>query len=84
MGALNPHQAELDAAHATGYATGLAEGRDEALDELRTILSCILEDRFGDLNESAFDCIAEADRSTLKKWIIFSAKAAHLGDLFAH
>lgn len=83
MGALNPYQAELDAAHATGYAAGLAEGRDEALDEFQTILSRILEGKFGELTESVLDCIAEADRITLKKWIVLAGAVENLDDLFA-
>jgi len=83
MGALNPYQAELDAAHATGYATGLAEGRDEALDDLQTLLSRILESRFGELDDSALDCIAEADIGTLKNWIISACAVEDLDDLFA-
>lgn len=83
MGALNPYQAELDAAHATGYATGLAEGREEALDDLRTLLSRIVENRFGELEDAALDCIAEADIGTLKKWIIFAGAVETLDDLFA-
>lgn len=83
MGALNPSQAELDEAHATGYARGLTEARDEALDDYQTMLSRIIEARFGDLAEPVLDAIAEADRDTLKKWIVAASLAADLDDVFA-
>lgn len=83
MGALNPTQAQLDEAHATGYARGLAEARDEALDDYQTILSRIIEARFGELSESVLDCIAEADRDTLKRWLVSASLVADLDELFA-
>lgn len=83
MGALNPSIAQLDEAHATGYARGLAEAREEALDDLQTLLSRIVETRFGELSESVLDCIAEAGRETLKKWIVAACQANDLDELFA-
>lgn len=82
MGALNPTKAQLDEAHATGYARGLVEAREEALDDLQTILSTIVETRFGELSESVLDCIAEARRETLKKWIVAASLVDSLDEIF--
>jgi hypothetical protein len=83
MGALAPTQANLDAAHARGYAEGVEETREQALDDLRTILSRILEKRFGELDEPALEYIAEADELMLKKWIVLSIDIDVLDSLFA-
>lgn len=82
MGALNPYQAELDEAHARGYAAGLDEGRNEALDDFQTLLSRILEERFGELDDASLDRIGDADRETLKKWIARAGTVDHLDDVF--
>ena len=82
MGALAPTQANLDAAHARGYAEGVEETRELALDDLRTVLSRILEKRFGELEERTLACIADADELMLKKWIVLSVDVAHLDTLF--
>lgn len=83
MGALHPNQAQLDEALATGYARGLAEARDEALDDLRTLLSVIIEDRFGELSSATMEYIAEAEREKLKKWIVAACLIEDLDDLFS-
>jgi hypothetical protein len=83
MGALDPTRAQLDEANATGYARGLAEARDDALDDLQTILSSIIEARFGEVSEDALDSIAQANRETLKKWILSACLAENLSDLFS-
>lgn len=83
MGALNPSQAQLDEAHATGYARGLAEARDEAMDDYQTLLSRIIEARFGELSEQGLECIAEADRDTLKRWLVSASLVTNLDELFA-
>lgn len=82
MGALLPNQAELDAALARGYADGLEYARDAALDDLRTIVSNILEKRFGELEERALDCIAEADAVTLRRWAIAAIDVDDLDTFF--
>lgn len=83
MGALNLSQVQLDEAHATGYARGLGEAREEALDDLQTILSRIIETRFFDLTEPVLDCISQADRETLKKWIVSASLVDQVDDIFA-
>src|SRR5690606_25558986 len=82
MGALAPTQAKLDAAHARGYAEGVEETREQALDDLRTLLSRILEKRFGELEERALESIADADELILKKWIVSSIDVSGLDALF--
>lgn len=82
MGALNPTKAQLDEAHATGYARGLAEAREEARDDLQTLLSRVVETRFGELSDPVLDRIAEADKDTLKKWLVAAALVDTPDDLF--
>jgi hypothetical protein len=82
MGALRPPKAEVDAALAHGYAEGLEEARADALDSFRTVLSQMLELRFGPLPDSALDCIGEADQITLEKWVVQTAAVSSLDELF--
>jgi flagellar biosynthesis/type III secretory pathway protein FliH len=83
MGVLTEERAALDDALARGYAQGLEEARAETMDCLQTVLVSLLEQRFGDLEESAIDQIAEASAEQLQRWILGVLEATSPRDLLA-
>jgi hypothetical protein len=82
MGALQPAQADVDAALARGYAKGLEEARADALDRWRTMLMSVLEAKFGDLTCDALDRIEEASEQRIERWLIGALGAETLEQVF--
>ncbi len=70
QGILDEGEAALDVAFAQGYKKGIEEGRSDHEDAMRTLLLRVLESKFGELNETTLDRIAEAELDVLEHWIV--------------
>ncbi len=80
LGALPEWHAALDDAFARGYARGTEDGNVERLDAARTILSRMLETKFGEIHDAAMDRIAEASQATLEKWMVALLSASSIDE----
>jgi hypothetical protein len=70
QGILDEGAAALDVAFAQGYKKGIEEGRSDHEDASRTLLLRALEKKFGELDETTLDRIAEAELEVLERWIV--------------
>ncbi|MCY4189243.1 MAG: hypothetical protein OXD30_12245 [Bryobacterales bacterium] len=68
-----------DEAYAEAYTKGYAEGYVEGL---TYSLTCLLEDRFGQLPEALRNRIADASQGELRAWFTAALGASSLGTVF--